>query len=123
MGSVADLRKTTDQQFVNAALGCFKATRHAFWRDLERCSSICCIFLRFFFAFDHRNSGRSTIKDEVCSMEDYADDAAALLEAVMPRQMKPKPSSSSYFLRIMMRMITARIGLCALKMVMIKIKQ
>lgn len=25
MGSVADLRKTTDQQFVNAALGSFKA--------------------------------------------------------------------------------------------------
>ncbi|CAK8989997.1 unnamed protein product [Durusdinium trenchii] len=36
------------------------------------------------FAFDHRNTGRSTIKDEPCTMEDYADDAAALLEAVFP---------------------------------------
>lgn len=64
MGSVADLRKTTDQQFVNAGLGMFKV-----------------------FAFDHRNTGRSTIKDEPCSMEDYADDAAALLETVMPERL------------------------------------
>eukprot|EP00913_Durusdinium_trenchii_P011566 g10860.t1 len=42
MGSVADLRKTTDQQFVNAGVGVFKV-----------------------FAFDHRNTGRSTIKDWV----------------------------------------------------------
>lgn len=27
MGSVADLRKTTDQQFVNAGVGVFKASR------------------------------------------------------------------------------------------------
>ncbi|CAL1149285.1 unnamed protein product [Cladocopium goreaui] len=64
MGSVADLRKTTDQQFVNAGLGMFKV-----------------------FTFDHRNTGRSSIKDEPCSMEDYADDAAALLEAVMPQRL------------------------------------
>ncbi|CAJ1372968.1 unnamed protein product, partial [Effrenium voratum] len=61
LGSVADLRKTTDQQFVNAGVGMLKV-----------------------FAYDHRNSGRSTIKDEPCTMEDYADDAAALLQAVMP---------------------------------------
>eukprot|EP00930_Biecheleria_cincta_P072966 TRINITY_DN60315_c0_g1_i1.p1 TRINITY_DN60315_c0_g1~~TRINITY_DN60315_c0_g1_i1.p1 ORF type:complete len:389 (+),score=77.76 TRINITY_DN60315_c0_g1_i1:33-1199(+) len=61
MGSTADLRKTTDQQYVNQSIGMFKV-----------------------LAYDHRNTGRSTIKDEPCTMQDYADDAAALLEALVP---------------------------------------
>eukprot|EP00439_Symbiodinium_sp_Y106_P003441 s120_g1.t1 len=64
MGSTADLRKTTDQQYVNASIGMFKV-----------------------LAYDHRNTGRSTIKDEFCSMEDYADDAAMLLESVFPQRL------------------------------------
>jgi len=61
LGSTADLRKTTDQQYVNQLVSMFKV-----------------------LTYDHRNTGQTTIKDEPCTMEDYADDAAALLEAVMP---------------------------------------
>lgn len=64
MGSAADLRKTTDQQYVNLGVQFFKI-----------------------LTFDHRNTGRTTVKDEPCTMEDYADDAAALLEAVVPDQL------------------------------------
>jgi len=60
LGSAADLRKTADQQYVNQSVSMFKV-----------------------IAYDHRNTGRSTIKDEPCTMEDYADDAAALLQAVV----------------------------------------
>jgi len=61
LGSTADLRKTTDQQYINQLVGFFKV-----------------------LTYDHRNTGQSTIKDEPCTMHDYADDAAALLEAVIP---------------------------------------
>lgn len=61
MGSTADLRKTADQQYVNQSVSMFKV-----------------------FTYDHRNTGQSTILDEPCTMEDYADDAAALLQAVIP---------------------------------------
>ncbi|CAE8628817.1 unnamed protein product [Polarella glacialis] len=61
LGSTADLRKTTDQQYVLGSVGFFKV-----------------------LTYDHRNTGRSTIKDEPCTMQDYADDAAAFLEAVIP---------------------------------------
>jgi len=64
MGSIADLRKTADQQYVNQSVSMFKV-----------------------LTYDHRNTGRSTIKDEPCTMEDYADDAAALLKAVIPEKL------------------------------------
>lgn len=64
LGSTADLRKTTDQQYINQSVSMFKV-----------------------LAYDHRNTGQSTIKDEPCSMEGYADDAAALLQAVMPERL------------------------------------
>jgi len=64
MGSTADLRKTTDSQYINQLVGLFKV-----------------------LTYDHRNTGQSTIKDEPCTMEDYADDAAALLEAVLPEKL------------------------------------
>lgn len=63
-GSAADLRKTTDQQYIRQSESYFRL-----------------------LIFDHRNSGRSTIKDEALTMEDYADDAAALLEAVVPQDL------------------------------------
>lgn len=59
LGSAADLRKTADQQYINQAVGLFKV-----------------------ITYDHRNTGKSTIRDEPVTMEDYADDAAALIEFV-----------------------------------------
>lgn len=64
MGSAADLRKTTDQQYINLSSQCFRI-----------------------LTYDHRNTGRTTVKDEPCTLEDYADDAAALLEAVVPERL------------------------------------
>jgi len=64
LGSCADLRKTADQQYINLSVSYYKI-----------------------LVYDHRNTGRSTIKDEPCTMEDYADDAAALLEAVLPEKL------------------------------------
>jgi len=64
LGSTADLRKTTDQQYVNQLVGFFKV-----------------------LTYDHRNTGQTTIRDEPCTMDDYADDAAALLEAVLPERL------------------------------------
>lgn len=61
LGSAADLRKTADQQYVNQAVGFFKV-----------------------ITYDHRNTGKSTIRDEPVTMEDYADDAAALIEFACP---------------------------------------
>lgn len=61
MGSVSDLRRTTDQQYINLSAPFFKV-----------------------LTYDHRNTGQSTIRDEPCTMEDYADDAAALLQTVLP---------------------------------------
>mmetsp|Transcript_4465 Transcript_4465/g.13032 ORF Transcript_4465/g.13032 Transcript_4465/m.13032 type:complete len:383 (-) Transcript_4465:218-1366(-) len=61
MGSTADLRKTTDAQYISQLVSMFKV-----------------------LTYDHRNTGQTTIKDEPCTMADYADDAAALLEAVLP---------------------------------------
>jgi 3-oxoadipate enol-lactonase len=55
------LRKTADQQYINQAVGLFKV-----------------------ITYDHRNTGKSTIKDEPLTMEDYADDAAALIEYTCP---------------------------------------
>jgi len=65
-GSVADLRRTTDQQFLNLSMPFFKVV-----------------------AYDHRNTGQTTVADEPCTMETYADDAAALLEAVIPADKVP----------------------------------
>lgn len=63
MGSTADCRKTTDGQYIMQLVSLFKV-----------------------LTYDHRNTGQSTIKDEPCTMADYADDAAALLEAVLPEK-------------------------------------
>lgn len=65
-GSAADLRRTTDQQYLNLSMPYLKVV-----------------------AYDHRNTGQTTIKDEPCTMDDYADDAAALLEAVIPSDKVP----------------------------------
>mmetsp|Transcript_9049 Transcript_9049/g.23467 ORF Transcript_9049/g.23467 Transcript_9049/m.23467 type:complete len:394 (+) Transcript_9049:91-1272(+) len=64
LGSAADLRKTADQQYINQSVSMFKI-----------------------LTYDHRNTGQTTIKDEPCTMEDYADDAAALLQAVVPEKL------------------------------------
>jgi len=64
LGSVSDLRKTADQQYINQTCPFFKV-----------------------LTYDHRNTGQSTKKDEPCTMEDYADDAAALLQAVVPERL------------------------------------
>jgi 3-oxoadipate enol-lactonase len=64
IGSTADLRKTADRQYVNLVATCMKV-----------------------LTYDHRNTGQTTIKDEPCTMEDYADDAAALMEALVPEKL------------------------------------
>mmetsp|Transcript_33826 Transcript_33826/g.91526 ORF Transcript_33826/g.91526 Transcript_33826/m.91526 type:complete len:384 (-) Transcript_33826:212-1363(-) len=66
VGSAADLRKTTDSQYISQLVSMFKV-----------------------LSYDHRNTGQTTIKDEPCTMEDYADDAAALIEAVIPPEKLP----------------------------------
>lgn len=73
LGSAADLRKTADQQYVNQSMPMFKV-----------------------LTYDHRNTGQSTIKDEPCTMEDYADDAAALLRAVVPERLPVKVVGISF---------------------------
>lgn len=60
-GSNADLRRQTDQMYIRMTEGFFRI-----------------------LIFDHRNTGQTTVKDEPCTMEDYGDDAAALLEALVP---------------------------------------
>jgi len=63
-GAAGDLRKVLDQRYV---------------REGEREFRL--------FTYDHRNSGQTTIVDEPCCMEDFADDAAALLEAMIPHRL------------------------------------
>jgi len=63
LGSVADLRKTADQQYANQCVSKFRV-----------------------LTYDHRNTGQTTRIDEPCTMEDYADDAAALLESVIGKK-------------------------------------
>lgn len=64
LGSTADLRKTADQQYINQSVSMFQIV-----------------------TYDHRNAGRTTIKDEPCTMDDYADDAAALIEGIIPEKL------------------------------------
>eukprot|EP00811_Abedinium_folium_P000053 NODE_10048_length_1380_cov_6.169992.p1 GENE.NODE_10048_length_1380_cov_6.169992~~NODE_10048_length_1380_cov_6.169992.p1 ORF type:complete len:381 (-),score=70.30 NODE_10048_length_1380_cov_6.169992:125-1267(-) len=61
LGSVADLRKTTDKMYIRQVEGYFKV-----------------------LTYDHRNTGQTTSRDEPCTMEDYGDDAAALLQTIVP---------------------------------------
>lgn len=63
LGSAEDLRKRTTQMYRGAVGGFFRV-----------------------LTYDHRNTGRSTILDEACSMDDYADDAAALISALLPNE-------------------------------------
>lgn len=66
-GSAGDLRKTTDGQYLNLSSQFFKV-----------------------ISYDHRYTGQTTpIKDEPTTMEDFADDAAALIEALVPKEKLP----------------------------------
>lgn len=61
LGACSDLRKVADAMFLNAAVNYFRV-----------------------LCPEHRNLARTTIKDEPCTMEDYADDAAALIQSIIP---------------------------------------